>query len=117
MDSYDFDSGYTAFIMIGLLTIFYEFFVVTGSEVILTIPINKFRNFQDYEMYIKELSKILISNCTGWFNVLDLDKESELVIRGYLSKHSQLCPCVSECPLAAALKSNNSLLDKINKNQ
>lgn len=46
-----------------------------------------------------------------------MDKESELVIRGYLSKHSQLCPCVSECPLATALKSNNSLLDKINKNQ
>ncbi|MDR3547495.1 MAG: hypothetical protein P4M11_04350 [Candidatus Pacebacteria bacterium] len=49
--------------------------------------------------------------------MIDIGRQQELYIRGYIGEHSRVCPCPNECPLGLAMRTNKSSLLKIDKSQ
>ncbi len=129
LSGYDFGGSLIIFFLLGLLLVLYTFVLSSGGEAVLTKPINQIISFGDYEMYMKELCSILAnkrmffclfsgSDEIGVANQsLDIDRETELIIRGYVGEHSRICPCTNECPLGIALRSNPSIVSTLDKTQ
>ena len=50
-------------------------------------------------------------------NQIDVGRQQELYMRGYIGEHSRTCPYPNECPLGLALKTDKSSLINIDKTQ
>lgn len=116
LESYDFEGSHMMLLIIGSLTIVYTLLKYYEMDVVVAKPIMKLRNFGDFRVYVKELSALLASNSKLEAKV-DITKEEELVVRGYVAAHPYLCPCADECPLGAALKAKPKTLRQIDKTQ
>lgn len=115
-DTYDLKGSLILFFSLGFILILFNFTSLSGTESILTTPVKKLKSFQHFELYIKQLSTILINSRTLPLT-LDIDRETELMVRGYIGEHARLCPCPHECPLEIAVRADPSMAHAIDRTQ
>lgn len=107
LSSYGFTGSLFLLLMLIVLQLVYEFLFAKAPENLLTKSITQLTSFNEYQKYSKELCSFLSNK--------NIERKTELLIRGYVGQHASLCPCKNECPLGIALRSNRDIVEKIDR--